>query len=161
MKYAHEHFEWIPEMALGIPEMDTVHRAFMEHLSVLMKAPSARFTVEFPNLVKQLEEDFYEEEKLMESIDFPSLLAHREQHARVLSGLHHTLPRVLAGDVETGKRTIDLLAQWFTYHLMTMDMALACALEFAEAPLGTSLTAMTEEKRSMLEKAIRRMQAGI
>lgn len=159
MKYDPEHFEWIPEMALGNPEMDAAHRALMEHLCALMKSPSARFAAEFPGLVKQLEEDFYEEEKLMESIDFPSLLPHREQHARVLSGLHHVLPRVLAGDVEAGRQSVDLLAQWFAFHLMTMDTALACALELSDKPPEASLAA-TDAKLSILQEAVTRMRAG-
>jgi hemerythrin-like metal-binding protein len=129
-----EHFEWTPAMTLGIPAMDAMHRSFMEHLSDMIEAPAERFCVEFPDLVKRVEEDFHEEERLMDAIDYPSLLAHREQHARVLSGLHHILPQVLAGDVETGRQTIDLLAQWFGFHMMTMDTALAYALEMAEAP---------------------------
>jgi hemerythrin len=156
MKYLTEHFDWAPEMALGYPKMDIAHRAFVERISTMMDAPAARFGVEFPALVKDLEEDFHQEEILMESIDFPSLLPHREQHARVLSGLHHVLPRVLAGDVDAGKQTLDLLSQWFSFHLMTMDTALACALDMAKEQPEVPVAAPSDAERSLLDEAVRR-----
>jgi hemerythrin len=153
MKYLNEHFTWTPEMALGNPKMDIAHRAFVERISAMMESSPTRFVVEFPALVREIEEDFHEEEILMEAIDFPSLLPHREQHARVLSGLHHVLPRVLAGDTDAGKQTLDLLSQWFSFHLMTMDAALACALDMAKAQPEVP---MPETERSMLDEAVRR-----
>jgi methyl-accepting chemotaxis protein len=82
-------------------------------------------------LIVGIERDFREEEALMEDIDFPGLKSHREQHARVLSALHHVIPDVMQGDCASAWRAIELLPQWFLSHLSTMDAALAVALDLA------------------------------
>lgn len=65
----------------------------------------------------------------MERIDFPALNSHREQHARILSGLHHVVPHVMNGEIESGRQAIELLQEWFLFHLTTMDLALAVAVD--------------------------------
>lgn len=70
----------------------------------------------------------------MKQIDFPTLRSHRERHARVLSRLHHVAPYVMQGDIAPGREAIDLLPQWFLFHLSTMDSALAVALDLAGWP---------------------------
>ena len=126
--------EWTQELVLGIPEMDDAHHAFVERLAALAKAPAARFCDDFQSLVAELERDFKAEEDAMEAIDFPLLSAHREQHGRALAGLHHVMPQVLGGDVRTGRETVELLSQWFAFHLTTMDAALAYAITSGQAP---------------------------
>jgi len=68
----------------------------------------------------------------MEEIGFPSLANHREQHARVLSGLHHAWAAVDEGDLEQGRHALSLLPQWLIFHQATMDLALAAALELVQ-----------------------------
>jgi hemerythrin len=65
----------------------------------------------------------------MEEIGFPALRSHREQHARVLSALHHARPRVMEGDISVGRETLDLLPPWLVNHITTLDNALAIALQ--------------------------------
>lgn len=74
----------------------------------------------------------------MERIDFAGLRAHREQHARVLGGLHRADPYVRRGDVALGREAVALLPQWFLLHQSTMDMALALALDLAGQSVPTA-----------------------
>ncbi|WP_317202558.1 universal stress protein [Janthinobacterium sp.] len=132
---------WTPEMALGILAMDESHKALLDGLERLAATPDTLFAAGFTALTAAVERDFAEEEAAMESIGFPGLRAHREQHARVLSGLHHTDPFVRQGDVAQGRRAIELLPQWFVMHQSSMDLALAAALDLAtqSAPLSEVL----------------------
>ena len=125
---------WSPEMSLGVPVMDDAHRALLVELARLADVPDDQFAVGFFAMIAALERDFREEEDLMEQIDFPVLCSHREQHARVLSGLHHVALRVMQNDIASGREAVKLLPQWFLFHLSTMDLALAVALDLSNLP---------------------------
>ncbi len=69
----------------------------------------------------------------MEEIDFPIIKSHREQHARVLSALHHVHSRVMNGDLVMGHEVVEkLLPQWFVFHISTIHAALAAAMQMAD-----------------------------
>jgi hemerythrin len=125
--------KWTPEMSLGIPAMDSAHEKFLQDLIQLAELADDKFGAAFLALIAHVECDFREEEQLMEDIDYPCMQDHLEQHARVLSALHHIAPRVMAGDIVLGRDATSLLPQWFSVHLATMDTALAFALELARA----------------------------
>lgn len=127
-----EQLVWSQEMALGIPGMDSAHQILVEEIAALASAPEEQFGAGFYPLISRLEQDFREEEELMEQIDFPALHSHREQHARVLSGLHHVVPLVMNGDLQAGVAALDHLQEWFLFHLSTMDLALAVAVDLNE-----------------------------
>ena len=130
-----ESFAWSPELVLGIPEMDMAHQALLVQLQRLASGPDHTFAVGFGALIDSLERDFREEEAVMERLGDPGLHEHREQHARVLAGLHHADPHVMGGDIEAGRGALRLLAHWFYDHLNTLDRALAAALVAAN-PAG-------------------------
>lgn len=121
--------EWSTLMELGVPAIDDAHKQFVADLNRIVTEPDSAFPVELTKLVARVERDFAEEEKLMEEIDFPAASSHREQHARVLSGLHHAMSRVMDGDIECGRHAVNLLFEWFQVHLMTVDLALAAAAD--------------------------------
>ncbi len=126
--------DWSPQMALGVAEIDAAHRAFILQLAQVHSAPDAAFENALYALITAMETDFREEEALMEAIDFPGLRSHREQHARVLSALHHVVPQVMQGDHAQARKAVELIAPWFMLHLTTMDATLAVALELAAIP---------------------------
>jgi len=123
---------WNEEMALGLPAIDEAHAALFSAIAHLAQLEDRQFTAAFRDLIAAVERDFREEEHLMEEIGFPSLPSHREQHARVLCGLHHAWAAVDEGDLAQGRHALTLLPQWLLFHQATMDMALAAALELAQ-----------------------------
>lgn len=125
------------DMSTGVTEMDQLHFDFFETLSQLSALPDDEFALGFRGFVHHAEKAFAKEEQWMEDSDFPADKSHREQHARVLSALHHVHSRVLAGDITTGRETVEtLLPHWFAFHISTMDMALASAMQTSSlAPL--------------------------
>lgn len=120
------------EIALGISAVDAAHAALFSAISRLASLDGQQFSSAFRDLIAAVERDFREEEDLMEEIGFASLPHHREQHARVLSGLHHAWAAVDDGDLAQGRRALALLPQWLLFHQATMDMALAAALDMAQ-----------------------------
>lgn len=126
-----EKLEWSPQMSLGIAAIDSEHHAFVEQIGRLADLPDEEFGAGLYALISALEKDFRGEEVMMEKIEFPALQSHREQHARVLSALHHVVPGVMLGDLASARKAIELLPQWFLFHLSTMDTALAVAMDMA------------------------------
>lgn len=120
---------WSKDMSLGVPAMDDAHKAFLDELAALLTVPDDRFGPALLSLIARIECDFRDEEQLMEELDYPGIQGHREQHARVLGALHHIAPRVMDGDIALGREAVDLLPQWFLFHLSTMDTALAFAID--------------------------------
>lgn len=119
--------EWTSAMELGNFALDEAHRDLFVEMMRLCSAPDAELQDGLPLLCDKLERDFREEEDLMETLEMPGLREHREQHARVLSALHH----VEAGEPAALREAILLLPQWFQVHVQTMDRALAMGLERA------------------------------
>jgi hemerythrin len=122
---------WSSEMKLGVPAMDELHHAFFAVLEELEAASDNDFPARFDSLVDGIERDFAAEEKWMGEIKYGALQSHVEQHARVLSALHHAQSGVMAGDIAQGREAIELLSQWFVFHITTMDNALARAIQLA------------------------------
>jgi hemerythrin len=125
---------WSPETLTGVPEMDELHRHLFTAIDDMANTADSEFCAGYEKFVFQLERVFRKEEQWMDEVDFPAFRAHEEQHARVLSGLHAIHGRVTAGDAKSGREAIEkLLPQWFAFHISTMDMVLACAIQVAES----------------------------
>lgn len=118
---------WTPDMAVGIPQIDQEHQVLLAQIARVLAAPDAELEEAMLALADSIERDFRAEEDLMESIDYPVIHSHREQHARVLASLH-SLP---AGDLAQARHAVGLLASWFRVHLATMDTVMALALQAA------------------------------
>lgn len=123
---------WSSDMRFGLPRIDGAHESVLRELTTLAETGDDDFCAAFCRLVERLEHDFLEEEALMEEIDYPGLHTHREQHARVLGALHQVSGHVMQGDIETGRKAVELLPQWFLLHISTLDTALALAVELCE-----------------------------
>lgn len=126
-----EKLEWSPQMSLGIASIDAEHHAFVDQIAQLTELSDDDFGPALFALISTMEKDFHGEETIMEEIGFPALQSHREQHARVLSALHHVVPGVMQGDCAAARKAIELLPQWFLFHLSTMDTAMAVAMDVA------------------------------
>jgi len=126
---------WNPEMALGIPLFDEAHQALAEQIDSLMDATDEEFRAGLDLLIECLDDDFRHEEALMETIEYPGLRQHREQHARVLASLHQLDEQ----DIAAGKAAVRLVLPWFHAHLATADTALARALQASAGALPGTL----------------------
>lgn len=113
----------------GIAALDELHRSCRAAIENLVDAGQGRLEAGFPDLLNHIEHAFRTEERWMDEIDYPALKSHREQHARVLGALHHVHGKVMDGDLVLGRHVVDdLLPQWLSLHIDTMDNALAMAL---------------------------------
>lgn len=128
------HMEWLPEMTVGHGGIDAAHQALFDQMQRLLGGSDAELDVGLLPLSDRLERDFREEESLMEAFDFSGLRDHREEHARVLSALHHVEP----GDAGAAREVMQLMSQWFPVHVATMDAELVAALRRGAGPAPAS-----------------------
>ncbi|CAL62475.1 Conserved hypothetical protein, putative hemerythrin binding domain [Herminiimonas arsenicoxydans] len=122
-----------PNLSLGIIEMDKAHKVLMREIMSLMQVPNFEFVRRLPHLVELLEMDFRIEEQLMESMDYPELRAHREQHAGLLGAMHQALAKAMNGDYQLPRQVLNMLPQWLLWHLVKMDAPFVKALKIAGA----------------------------
>lgn len=124
-----------PTSATGVVVMDVLHQQLDEALHATLAANDAMFIRRFRRLVALLEEAFATEEFWMEEVDYPAIKSHREQHARVLSGMHHVHCSLMEGDVGAARKVVAvLLPDWLKLHVATMDTALAMYLQVSGMP---------------------------
>lgn len=122
---------WNSEFILGQKSLDAAHRGLFAALARLAALPDEAFASGFEDTVAAVERDFRAEEALMEHLDDENLQEHREQHARMLSGLHHAAAALAEGDSKLARHAIFLLGEWLPLHITTMDRALAATVERA------------------------------
>lgn len=73
-------------------------------------------------------DNFYGGEQIMEDRSLPDLKDHREQHAMILSLLHHVAAKVMSGDLILGRKIIRIFPEFFVRHMAAFDAALALAI---------------------------------
>ena len=121
------------DMSSGVADMDQLHFDFFEAIGTLIALPEKKFPAGFHTLVRHAEQTFAKEEEWMDEVDFAADKSHREQHAHVLGALHYVHSRVMDGELAIGRETIEtLLPQWLVFHISTMDVALAAAMQMHE-----------------------------
>jgi hemerythrin-like metal-binding protein len=117
----------LPPLILGVPAVDDAHRALLDELARLARCSDQEFAGCYPALVAAIERDFRAEQALMEDVEVISFRAHVEQHARMLSALHHAASHVQGGELAAGREAVALLKEWLPLHISTMDRALVDA----------------------------------
>jgi hemerythrin len=123
----------VTEMSSGVPMMDQLHHDVFEALERVSHSTDQAFGNEYRIFVTKMEYAFRQEDQWMEEIDLPASNLHQEQHARVLGALHNVHSRVMDGELRLGREVVDhLFPQWFEFHISTVDMALALAMQLAQ-----------------------------
>jgi len=127
--------QWTPAIAVGLPQVDDQHRELFDRAGrFFATAGGVRQEAEVAAALEYLDRyirfHFSEEERLMESLGYPGLAAHREEHeayARRLDGLGSQFES--EGDSAALMAALDgLLRLWLLEHISRADRLLA---EFA------------------------------
>lgn len=115
--------------ALGVAGMDTTHRAFLELLDALKRAPDCEFPARFQELVDHTRLHFAEEGRLMRLCKFAAIGEHEGEHHRVLGEMLQFNRSIKRGRLSLARAYVRAgLPEWFGLHLATMDRALAAQL---------------------------------
>jgi hemerythrin-like metal-binding protein len=125
---------YLPTAAmLDDSSLDAIHGLLFEILGKTLQLPKDQFPAAYGEVVKGIEMDFRREDQLMEDFRCPDAREHREQHARVLTGLHHAGSMLAQGDDMPAHRALAALADWLPLHIATQDRDLDRTLRVRKA----------------------------
>lgn len=102
-------------------ELDQLHAQLDAMVLRAQSLPAGELAPAFHQLVAAIEADFRGEEQLMECFDCADSHQHREQHARMLSGLHHAASALDQGDALPAQQALSDLRAWLPFHIETQD----------------------------------------
>lgn len=123
-----------PEAVLGDPALDTAHGKTFEALIQTLAMPETQFVDAYGGVVDEIEADFRHEEQLMESCQCADAALHREQHARMLAGLHHAASALAQGEAGPARLALRDLVDWLPFHIATQDRHLLRAVQASTQP---------------------------
>lgn len=111
---------------LGVMEMDSTHREFVDLVNHMSDATKEAFIPLFAELLAHTQSHFETENAMMRASGFPAMREHLDEHQRVLGDLRRFSQRVATGNTRLGRAYVtQQLPGWFDLHAKTMDSALA------------------------------------
>lgn len=118
-------FTWDDSIALGIPTIDEQHKALFGWINSLNEAVKNGDSTEVVgeviwNLITYVSEHFRAEERLMLSINYPGLAAHRTEHDQFVERLREIQVEYIDGH-EMGESILDLMVDWLVCHIKGTD----------------------------------------
>lgn len=115
---------------LGMDEMDSVHREFIEQVAALIAAGNAEFPALFQALVNHTAAHFKAEGVLMRTAKYRGLPEHESEHHRILGELQQLNRSLKRGHLPLVRAYVkEGLPEWFDTHLAMMDAALVMHLK--------------------------------
>jgi hemerythrin len=115
---------WTDSWLLGYAPMDATHREFVVIVNALLTCPDGELAANLEHFARHAEQHFADENRWMETTDFPPRHCHVDEHNAVLSSVYAVLELVRSGDVVEGRRLARALADWFPGHAIHLDSAL-------------------------------------
>ncbi|MTW10023.1 hypothetical protein GM658_05365 [Pseudoduganella eburnea] len=109
--------------------LEQLHLQLSRRIDALLALRPWQLAPHFHHLVAQVEADFRVEEALMESFDCADRALHREQHARMLAGLHHAAAALDQDNHAPATEALAALRQWLVFHAATQDRHLQRQLQ--------------------------------
>lgn len=117
-------------LTVGYGPIDNDHDEFISLLKQLEAAADEDFPALFRQLYDHTQRHFGHENQLMQDCAFPAETVHKDEHERLLGEFTQFKALVDKGLLAFGRTFVDeRLPQWFWWHAMTMDSALAAYLK--------------------------------
>jgi len=121
---------WDEGLGTGVTSMDSEHRLQVSLINALeelvrsggdgtLAAKTLAQLVEFTNV------HFLSEELMMRLHSYPQQDVHRSEHVRLMEQLAEIGRRVGSGEQQAALQTIEVLHEWLTRHIKSMDQAFA------------------------------------
>ncbi len=129
-------FMWDSTLATGFQEVDLQHKklvAIIEEVRLALESEAKDYTIAISKAVKSLmdytEYHFSEEESLMKKHEYPSIEAHKKEHAAFVSRVKELLITVNSQNKEAGEKFYSFLGTWLFAHIARSDKAWAVYIE--------------------------------
>jgi hemerythrin-like metal-binding protein len=113
---------WDEHFSVGVVTMDKQHQVIFDHMSAVSsaleeEAPRSRSALLLETFDIYCKMHFFEEERLMDEMQYPALAGHRRQHDLFVSNLEGFME-------QKHQRLDDFLAirDWFLRHIIQEDI---------------------------------------
>lgn len=117
--------EWNESLAIDHDVMDDTHKAFVDLLNKLADSPEDQILGVIDEFIAHTKEHFAQEERWMQSLEFPPLHCHTNEHQGVLEITNEVRTRVANGEARFGRVLAQAVAEWFENHAASMDTVLS------------------------------------
>lgn len=121
-------FEWSDKYLVQIPEIDADHRNLFAlanriHQRIKKGAGQAAILRALGHLVDYVEGHFSREERLMERVAYPDIVAHKKTH-RMLEQIVQSMYRIYRHepDAVDPDKLLEFLGDWLQNHILKSDM---------------------------------------
>lgn len=108
--------ECLVETNIEATDIAQLQPALFAELTRLRACDESEFEGSFRNFVRNLEQDFFNKEKLIGTESGRYVKKYRQTHAELLMLLHHAQARVMQQDHHLGRKIVELLPHWFLRH---------------------------------------------
>jgi len=120
------YLDWKDEFSVGIAEMDTQHKRWIEIINELHDAMKNGQTLKVLSSVLKKMTDyivvhFKAEEALLEKNNYPDLAKHRKIHEKYALEIHGLVDQFVKGKVLMSLEIMDSLKNWLTNHIKMSD----------------------------------------
>jgi hemerythrin len=122
-------YEWSESMSVGVPLLDSDHKALIQlinqlHNAVEDREESSVLAQIFESLVAYIRLHFEREEQVMEACGYPEISEHKEEHLYFTQNMHYMRDRYFSGEgAGVGRELLVYLKGWLRHHILTQDMA--------------------------------------
>ncbi len=121
--------EWNDALAIDGGVMDDTHKEFVDLLNKLGDAEGDDVLPLIDEFIAHTEEHFLQEQRWMQSIPFPPIQCHVNEHQGVLDICREVRTRVANGEPRFGKVLATAVGEWFETHASTMDTVLSMVMK--------------------------------
>jgi hemerythrin-like metal-binding protein len=124
---------WKESYSVGIPTIDAQHKQLVALINALHDGMRNGLGNEmlsgvFDSLIKYTETHFKDEERMLAVRGYPTLLAHKAQHADFVTDARKLAADFKAGRVALSMPVMSFLKTWLTTHILDSDQQYAAYL---------------------------------
>jgi CRP/FNR family transcriptional regulator len=125
---------WAPQYDIGVAAVDRQHRRLFDlsnrfYQAACHRARRAALHRVFDELLEYAGYHFAEEERLMEQIDYPHLMAHRAHHVRLAEQVRRYRAQLRAGVGGAEAQAAGFLKMWLHSHVLDADRQIGAFLQ--------------------------------
>lgn len=120
-----KHIVFGPELVLGIGVIDDQHKRIVHYYNNMVNS----FNNDLPGMSQILDElinytlfHFYNEEKFLETINYPEFAGHKKKHVSLLDELKALAAELRLNDSkEIKEKILSISRDWIVFHIMIED----------------------------------------
>ena len=120
-----KHIVFGPELVLGIGVIDDQHKRLVQYYNNMVNS----FNNDLPGMSQILDElinytsfHFYNEEKFLETINYPEFAGHKKKHASLIDELKALVAALrLNESTEIKEKILSISRDWIVFHIMIED----------------------------------------